>query len=136
MKVFLRHLCRRGISAAQRQLDAKIGQALETWVRNKRYVEPLMSVHAIAEDIGVPPDQLNVYIRRHAKTNLLGWRKSLRILEAKRLLVEEPDLPVSVVGDMVGISDKSNFKRQFADVEGMSPKKWRDKHLRRSSGGL
>ena len=131
MKVFLRHLCRRGNSAAQRQLDAKISQAVEAWVMDKRYVEPLMSVRAIAEDIGVPPDQLKVFIRRRAKTNLLGWRKSLRILEAKRLLVSEPDLPVSVVGELVGISDKSNFKRQFADVAGMSPKKWREKHLRR-----
>ena len=38
----------------------------------------------------------------------------------------------ATVGEMVGIDDKSNFKRQFADVVGMPPRLWREKHSRRT----
>ena len=44
------------------------------------------------------------------------------------LLLAYPGLPVSLVGEMVGIADKSNFKRQFADLAGMSPREWRERH--------
>ena len=29
---------------------------------------------------------------------------------------------------MVGIDDKSNFKRQFTELTGLSPRQWRERH--------
>ncbi len=82
----------------------------------------------IAEDVGVPADRLAVWVRIHTGKTLLGWRKELRIEVAKRLLLEYPDLPVSTVGLMVGIDDKSNFKRQFTEAVRLSPRQWRERH--------
>jgi transcriptional regulator GlxA family with amidase domain len=59
----------------------------------------------------------------------MSWRKDLRIREARHLLLDYPDLPVSVIGEMAGIVDKSNFKRQFCQATGMTPRRWREKHL-------
>ena len=58
--------------------------------------------------------------------------KELRIMEAQQLLLDYPELPVATVGQMVGIDDKTNFKRQFEQIVGMSPRAWREKHLRRA----
>ena len=118
---------------AQRMLDTRIGKAVESWVQDKSYIKPLTTLEDIAEDIGIPSDQLSAYIHLHERKHVLAWRKELRIREARELIISYPDLPISVVGEMVGIPDKSNFKRQFADLVGMTPREWRERH-RRAAG--
>ena len=113
---------------AQLQLDERIGTAVAAWVQDKGYVKSLVTLEEIAQDVGVPSDQLSAYIRLHEQCHVLAWRKRLRIAEAMDLLLAYPGLPVSLVGEMVGIADKSNFKRQFADLAGMSPREWRERH--------
>ena len=116
-----------GFSASQKMLFGRIGKAVERWVWEKGYTKPLSTVSEVAADIGIPSDQLNIFVRLHMRTTVLSWRKTLRIREACRLLRAFPDLPLSTVGEMVGIDDKSNFKRQFAEEVGMSPRAWREK---------
>lgn len=113
---------------AQRQIDARIGTAVDAWVQEKSYVKPLVTLEEIAGDIGVPSDQLSAYVRLHERLHVLAWRKALRIREARELLLSFPELPLSLVGEMVGIPDKSNFKRQFTELVGMSPREWRERH--------
>ena len=131
MKKFFRKLFpRAGFSATQKMLFNRIRQTVEGWVREKGFTKPLSTVGELAADIGVPPDQLNVFVRLETRKTVLTWRKDLRIREARHLLLEYPDLPLATIGEMVGIDDKSNFKRQFAEVVGMPPRLWREKHLK------
>ena len=131
MNKFFRKLFPRArFCGAQKKLMERIGVDVDRWVREKGFTKPLSSVGAVAADIGVPADQLNLFIRLSARQTVLSWRKDLRIRGARRLLLEYPHLPLSTVGELVGIDDKSNFKRQFADVVGMPPRMWREKHLR------
>lgn len=109
-------------------MDARIRRAVEAWVRTKGYIKPMATVEEIAADVGVHPDQLGSYIRRVSGQSLLSWRKSLRVAEAKFLLVEYPDLPFSSISLMVGIEDKSNFRKQFTEETGMTPRQWREKN--------
>ncbi len=125
MKVFKRRVFRLGIPPVQKQIDARIGAVVADWVQGRSYVKNLPTLEDIAADMGVPSDQLSAYIHIHERRHVLAWRKALRIREAMALLRLHPELPISVVGQMVGIPDKSNFKRQFADVVGMSPREWR-----------
>ena len=112
--------------AAQKEWDARIGGAVDRWMQSRGYLKQLATVAEIAGDVGVPADQLSIWVRVHKGNTLLGWRKELRIGEAKRLLLEFPELPVSTIGLMVGIDDKSNFKRQFTETVGLSPREWRE----------
>ena len=121
-----------GFSASQKMLFDRIGKSVERWVWEKGYTRPLATVAEVAADIGIPADQLNVFVRLHTRMTVLAWRKTLRIREARNLLLAYPDLPLATIGEMVGIDDKSNFKRQFAEVVGMPPRRWREKHRRRS----
>lgn len=82
----------------------------------------------VADDIGVSQEQLSWFFRQYAGTSFLQWRKRLRIRDAKKLLSRKNPLPVTKVGEMVGIPDKSNFRNQFEAFTGMTPAQWRDSH--------
>lgn len=121
---------RPGFSAAQRRIQQRTAAAVQQWLEQKGYTRPITSLEGIAADIGIPPDQLSIYIRTKSRCSVLAWRKALRIHEACQLLLDYPDVPISVIGEMVGIDDKSNFKRQFQQLMGVSPRIWREKHAR------
>lgn len=122
---------RPGFSAAQRCMQQRIRAAVDEWIEQKGYTRLLPTLNSLAADIGIPSDQLTVHIRMRTRKSVMAWRKELRIREARRLLLDFPDLPISVIGLMVGIDDKSNFKRQFEQLVGVPPRIWREKHLRR-----
>lgn len=122
---------RPGFSAAQRCMQQRIRAAVDEWIEQKGYTRLLPTLNSLAADIGIPSDQLTVHIRMRTRKSVMAWRKELRIREARRLLLDFPDLPISVIGLMVGIDDKSNFKRQFEQLVGVPPRVWREKHLRR-----
>ena len=107
------------------QMYERIASSVDAWVQAKGFLKSLPTVSAISADIGVDPDQLSNLIRIRTGQTVLGWRKCLRIEEAKALLRDYPSLPVSSVATMVGIGDKSNFKRQFTEVVRMTPGEWR-----------
>ena len=48
--------------------------------------------------------------------------------EAMRLLLENRETPANLIGEQVGISDKSNFRKQFKEITGCTPVQWRLKH--------
>lgn len=127
-KHFFNLLQRVFFSSGQTQLDNRIRRTLDVWVKEKGYLKPLSTVEDIAGDIGIPADLLGVHLRFHYDKTLLTWRKELRMEEAKRLLLAFPDLPISTVGEMVGILDKSNFRKQFKETVRMSPREWRQRH--------
>nr|MCR4825130.1 hypothetical protein [Bacteroidales bacterium] len=97
MNFFLRRLMRRIIYHHDLRQYDYVGQAVGAWVGNKGYLKDLPTIEAISSDIGVVRDHLSVYIRLVTGMSVLSWRKTLRIEEAKVLLVKYPLLPVSTV---------------------------------------
>ena len=130
MKYCLRRLLQPAFSPEEKLLGTRIRKTVEAWVQENGHLKPLNTLEEIAGDIGLPPDQLSTFIRFQYHNTPLGWRKELRIEEAKRLLLEYPSLPLSTIGGMVGIRDKSNFRKQFTETVGMSPSEWRGKNGR------
>ena len=115
-------------SPEYRRQEAAVRKAVSAWVSENGYERPLPTVTDISADIGVPEAQLNHFIRSWYDKGVLSWRKELRIEEAKRLLLSLPDVPVSEIGRLVGIEDKSNFRKQFTELVRMSPRAWREEH--------
>ena len=81
----------------------------------------------VAEKFGISKDELSWYCHSTYGCGFLSIRKELRIFEAKRIIEENPYLPLNTIGEMVGISDKTNFRRQFYEVTGETPQEWRDR---------
>ena len=67
---------------------------------------------------------LKWYFTNRLHTTFRTWRLTLRVEEAKRLLRDE-DAPTSSVHTMVGVSDKSNFHKQFCKLVGMTPREYK-----------
>ena len=53
------------------------------------------------------------------------WRNRLRLLEACRLLREQPGLKAEQVSRSVGYGDSSNFHTDFKKLIGLSVGEWR-----------
>ena len=104
----------------------RLEKAIRQWVHEKRYREYDRSRDDVAHQLGTSREFLKAYLTRVLKTDFNAWRTSLRIEDAKKILLEQKDLPVSLVGEMVGIGDRSNFHHQFTKAAGCSPKKWRE----------
>lgn len=100
--------------------------AIQEWENKKLFVEPGITIEQVATQLCSNRTYLSTHMNLHRKTTFKEWINHLRIEEAKLLLKNHPDMPVSQIGTMVGLPDKSNFGRQFSKLTGKSPKSWRN----------
>ncbi len=129
MLKFLKHIFSRSESPRP-ELDKKEAErldwALRRWVENKCYRQCCVSRDEVAKQLDTSRTFLAKYFTQVMKVDFNTWRTSLRVEDAKRVLLDDKDLPIDLVGEMVGFSDRSNFHRQFTKIVGCSPKKWRE----------
>lgn len=125
LKILLRDAMRSGAVSGAGRLDAATFKSIEVWIREKQYLDSEDTMRDVAGKLGISVGQLAGYCRRVVGKPFLSWRKELRIREACRLIEEEPDTPLYIIGELVGIKDKSNFRRQFTEVMKTSPAAWR-----------
>lgn len=106
--------------------DSRTTRAIESWVKDKGYCLPDVGIDEVAARLGISRDQLTAYSANVLNKNFLTWRKELRMEEAKRLLFVDPDRNLTRLAESLGV-DRSNFRRQFEEVTGMSIAQWCDK---------
>ncbi|MBQ9462850.1 MAG: AraC family transcriptional regulator [Bacteroidales bacterium] len=104
--------------------NVKFIAGLDEWIMSKGWLDDL-SMGEVAEILGVRQEQLSIFFHTQFGKSFLQWRRELRIEEAKRLLLEDKTMPTALVGETVGINDKSNFRRQFKAITGYTPAEWR-----------
>lgn len=105
---------------------SRIERALKIWVAQKRYCEYDKSRDEIASDLKTTKEVLHQYFVTRKGVDFNTWRTELRIEEAKRMLIDNTDFSVNIIGELAGFSDRSNFHRQFVKIVGCSPKQWRE----------
>ncbi len=105
-------------------------QKLELYL-DQHYMEKL-SLASVSQELRIGRTKLCALAKElsggHTLSHLIAQR---RIDEAKRLLLQS-SLPISVVGEMVGISDYNYFSKVFRSVTGVTPSAFRKNGL---SGG-
>ena len=111
--------------------NAIVRKKLKQWVAGKKYRLRYYSMDSILDELGLTSKELSSYCSRKFKKNFLSWRKDLRMDDAKRMLLEHPDFPVTRIAEEVGIDDKSNFRHQFKSVTGYTPTEWRLKKIKK-----
>ena len=104
----------------------ELEKALEQWIASKSFRDQNSTRDGIAEELHVTKEELNSYFAEKIGVDFRTWRTALRIEDAKTLLLENQDSPISIIAEACGFSDKSNFHRQFVKLVGCSPKEWRD----------
>ena len=98
---------------------------LERWVAEKHYIDIDSSPDKVAKELGTTKNLLNCYFAKYEHITFREWRTQLRIKEAERILCEEDGVVVSSLHELVGVSDKSNFRRSFKQIIGMTPNEYR-----------
>ena len=104
----------------------RIDRALKTWVAQKRYCEYDKSRDDIARELNTTKESLHHYFVTRKGVDFNTWRTELRIEEAKRMLIDNTDFSINIIGELSGFSDRSNFHRQFVKLVGCSPRQWRE----------
>lgn len=104
----------------------RLERSLKKWVANKGYCEFDKSREDIAKELRTTKESLHHYFVTKKGVDFNTWRTELRIEEAKRMLIENMDFSINIIGELAGFSDRSNFHRQFVKLVGCSPRQWRE----------
>ncbi len=117
---------RKGASPERLRLSMEsLDTAFQDWVERKCYRIPHRNIEEAAESIGTDKATLNIYFREIKQCDFRSWRTRRRIMDAMEIMKEEPLTPISVIGERVGFSDRSNFSRQFRKISGLTPTDWK-----------
>ena len=112
---------------SRKEKTVGLEEALENWVAGKGYRKPHRTVNETAGELGTDGVRLHHYFMDRMHVDFRTWRTRLRLEDAKRLLMEEPEAYASDIGLRVGFSNRSNFARQFRAHFGCTPAEWRKK---------
>ncbi|MBQ6179290.1 MAG: AraC family transcriptional regulator [Bacteroidales bacterium] len=109
-----------------------VDRRLIDWLTDGKYKLNYKSIDDILKELDVTSEELSYYCATQFGKSFLTWRKELRIEDAKRLLLEYPEIPSYKIGQSLGITDKADFRHQFKSVTGVTPKEWREKYLKKN----
>jgi len=104
----------------------RLERNLDKWVKQKKFSEYDKSREEVAQELNTTKELLHMYFTTRKGMDFKTWRTELRVQEAKRLLLENKELSINVIGEIAGFSDRSNFHRQFVKLVGCTPREWRD----------
>ena len=86
-----------------------------------------VQLREIAQRLGKHPTAITHHLQRKYGLSFCQYVARLRIDKAKELL-RRTRLGIGEVATRVGISDQSNFTKQFRKFEGLSPVQYREQY--------
>lgn len=107
------------------RVEVIIRDGIFNWIENRKYRDPLDSVGAFAESLGVTECEVAEFLNYHLDIKYCTLRRLLRIQDAAIMLLLFPLKPLRSIGHMVGFTDPSNFRNQFRVYTNLSPGDWR-----------
>jgi AraC-like DNA-binding protein len=78
--------------------------------------------------VGLSTHQLSEYLNSKKRQSFTAFINTYRIKEAQRLLLEHPDMSSLRIGFESGFNSDATFNRNFKNITGMSPGKYRKAH--------
>lgn len=105
------------------QLMALIEMHLE---KDRPHLNPEFETRDLAELLGVSQARLNLLFKHQTiHRTPEAYIDNLRVLEALRLLREQPNYTIAVVAEEAGFSNVRTLQRRIQDAIGMSPVDYR-----------
>lgn len=105
--------------------EKKIRDVLTEWILFRQYWHKDDSGSVMAEKMDITGDEFAMFIKNCLGDRFLTIRKRLRIDDACGILLDNPDMPIYVAGQTVGIYDKSDFRKIFLQEKGCTPSEWK-----------
>ncbi len=104
-------------------------QAIERYLR-ANYTDPI-TLQSVCDAFAISQSYLSKLFRRYEGTSFNDFLTTVRIDAAKRLMQENPLMPLKDVAAFVGYHDQFYFSRVFKSVTGVPP----SEHARREPSG-
>jgi AraC-like DNA-binding protein len=114
-----------GITGMHEDTLTMLEKRIEEWIACKGFTETGITVDTLAARLYTNHKYLSAYINIRKNQTFREWINTLRIEEAKTLLLEHPEMAVYEVARQTGFSDKSHFLRQFKKQINISTSDWK-----------
>ncbi len=111
-------------------IDEQVAQLKEMMGQSKLYQNEGLSLSMLAETMGLNSHQLSELINTHYGVNFSQYIRQIRIKQAKKLLLTEPNSSVLSISMETGFKSQSNFYAAFKDLTGQSPGSFRKNNKR------
>ncbi len=105
-----------------------ISRAVDRWVKDRNYLRSGLTMQKVSTELRLPRYQLVMWLKTTEWELFNPWLTSLRIEEAKRLLVDHVDWSNDTIAHRCGFSSRSYFQRVFKKVTGMTPAEYTEQH--------
>lgn len=106
-------------------LTPKQMDELERWIMEKGYQESGITISLLAKRIGCNRYYMSMHINRTYHQTFSDWIASLRIEDAKAMMLEKKNMKLEDVALRAGFNSGSYFNRTFKRLVGMSPARWK-----------
>ena len=109
----------------------EIEKKVHEWKKHKYYRQHGLKKQEVAEQLGITTNNLTNYVNAMEGMNFSAWINSLRIEEAKKIIIKHPEKPISDVGNNVGHKNLAAFKYAFVTVTGQSIEEWIEQNIKK-----
>ena len=106
---------------------AHVGQAAEHWLASGGHLKAGITSPIAADAMNIPRYQLTAWVKASGHTSFTRWITSLRIEEAKRMILEHRDWNNEAIADHCGFS-RAYFQKIFKQETGMAPAEYVEHH--------
>jgi len=107
--------------------EEKLAQLESIMSKDKLYQNEELSLSLLADQLDLSTHQLSELINTQFDVNFPRYIREQRIIEAKRLLIEEPTTSILSISMETGFKSQSNFYTAFKEITGISPGQYRKK---------
>ncbi len=102
---------------------ARIGQAVERWLASGGHLKAGITSPMAADAMSVPRYQLTAWVKASGHTSFTRWITTLRIEEAKRMILAHRDWTNEAIADHCGFS-RAYFQKIFKQETGVAPSEY------------
>lgn len=120
---YLKEVCDFVVEANLRFSSSSTCEGIKQYVR-ENYANTEMNVNAIAEKFCLNSAYLSNMFKRNTGIKLLDYINKVRVDEAKKLMIQNPDISVEELAEKSGFSNSRTFRRVFMKYENTSPSKF------------
>lgn len=114
--------------ACEKRTVEEIDNAIRIWREGRGFSNPELSISSFAREIGICRRQLSPYFGSHLGCTFRSWITSVRVEEAKKIILSNPDMKAEAVAETCGFSSRSFFQTSFKNITGMTPMEWLKMH--------
>lgn len=120
MRIHEYHKQMKSVYSEQKYMDRAIAYIRENYHKD-------LNLAVVANYISLNYSYFSHMFKEYIGQNFVDYLKMVRVESAKKLL-EETDFKILEISEMVGYKNPKQFARVFRDVEGISPKEYREKN--------